>query len=256
MSTAVGSITPELHFPADGERDGQGWRSELTEMRGRVLYGVSGHPEFRRPDGAFVDCDPLDAHSYHLLARFQGALVGCCRAVPLSCSKPCVAESLMGRPRLEELVLSIGGTLERTVEVSRWLVVPDYRTTVVATRLILAMWAVVRWLGARHALGMAGTRDGQDQMLLRMGGRAAPGFAPIPSQRFGQSIAAVWFDLTCPPARFATVIDEMAVRLRLPRRVEWREPQPERQGIRGPGGRPPESAFGGRQTDRRVFPTV
>ncbi len=234
MSTAIGTITPELHFPADGERDGQGWRSELTEMRGRVLYGVSGHPEFRRPDGAFVDCDPLDAHSYHLLARSQGALVGCCRAVPLSCSKPCVAESLMGRPRLEELVLSIGGRFEPTVEVSRCLVVPDYRTTVVATRLILGMWAVVRWLGARHALGMAGTRDGQDQMLLRMGGRAAPGLDPIPSQRFGQSIVAVWFDLSCPPARFAPLIDEIAISLRLPRRVQPRQPRP--QGTHGRGG--------------------
>ena len=219
MNTLIRLTTWELHSPAHQSACGDAWLRELAEMRGRVLYGLSGCAKFQLPDGTFTDSDGLDAHCYHLFARCGGKLVGCCRAIHLHGAPSSVAESLLGRPGLERLLSNREAAHERTAEVSRWLVVPEYRNTPVATRLILGMWAAIRSLGAWHALGMAGTRDGQDQMLMRFGGRRVPGFEPILSPQFAQNVVPIWFELSCPPPRWATLVDQMADRLGL---ADWR----------------------------------
>jgi hypothetical protein len=216
MSTRIRLATWELHSPVSERLPGAAWQRELIEMRGRVLYELSGCGKFRLPDGTFTDSDGLDAHCYHLLARCDGRVVGCCRALFLARASASVAEWLLGRSGLEDLLSKAGGAREKTAEVSRWLVVPAYRNTPVATGLILGMWAVIRSLGVWHALGMAGTRDGQDRMLMRFGARRVPGFEPIPSSQFAQAVVPVWLDLMCPPPRWAPLVGQMADRLELP----------------------------------------
>jgi N-acyl-L-homoserine lactone synthetase len=220
MSRPLLPITWRLRLPPGGDPIAARWLAELSEMRGRVLYHVCGLPDFRLADGSFADPDPIDQRACHLLATSPDGVVGCVRAFPLAGPGGSVAESLLGRRAFEQLLLSIGATREHTVEVSRWFVLPEYACGSIGTRLIAGMWAVLRWLGTRKAIGMAGTRDGQDRLLLSMGGRRAPGLAPIVSPRFGQTIVALWFDIPHPSKRWEALVNKMAVTLKLDDRLE------------------------------------
>jgi hypothetical protein len=142
-------------------------------------------------------------------------MVGCVRAVSLISSFSTVGDSLLGRAGVEKLLLTIGASRYQTFEVSRWLVLVKDAPSNVAIRLITGMWAVLRWLGAQKAIGMAGTRDGQDQMLIRLGAQRIPGVLPIISARYGQTIVALWFDLSQPPSHCAALMDKMALTLEL-----------------------------------------
>jgi hypothetical protein len=216
MSAPLFPITWQLHSPAEGDRNAEVWLAELWEMRGRVLNHVWGLPEFKLGDGSFADPDPVDQRAYHLLARSPKELVGCIRAVPLTAGHGFVGESLLGRQGVDNLLLSIGATRERTAELSRWFVLPEYADSGVAIRLVGGIWAVLRWLGTQKAIGMVATRDGQDRILMRMGCQRPPHLAPIVSPRFGETIVALWLDILGGPSRLgATLMDEMAAKLKL-----------------------------------------
>jgi hypothetical protein len=53
----------------------------------------------------------------------------------------------------------------------------------------------------------------------RTSGRRTPGVAPVVSPRFGQSIAALWFDIAQPSERWAGLVDQMAAALKLDQRI-------------------------------------
>jgi hypothetical protein len=199
MKVPLPPITWQLRTPGD-DLQAVPWLEELQGMRGRILHDVYGLPEFRRADGTFADPDPMDMSAYHVLAWSRSRVVGCVRAMPLDASLASVGDSLLGRDGLDKLLRSIGTTRWQTFEVSRWLVQHEYASANVAIRLIAGMWAVLRCLRTQKAICMAGTRDGRDRILIRLGGQHLPGFLPIISSRFRQTIVALWFDVLRPPA--------------------------------------------------------
>lgn len=221
MSKAMSFLTWELHLPLvegiNNRRSASGyeWLEELTEMRGRVLYNGGHRPDFLLVDGNFADPDPLDAYAYHLLARSSGCLVGCCRVVPLASAPSCITESLLGHQRLDRLLLEIGTTRAQTGEVSRWIVVPEYRCITLGLRLVAGTWAIGRWLGLQTGIAMVGTRDGQNRALMHIGGRPVPGLELLVSQKFDDELVVLSFDHSRPAKSFATLVDKMAALLEL-----------------------------------------
>lgn len=208
MIAGTGSLHWQLHAPpGDSE---PAWLGELSEMRGRVLYADGRRPAFRQADGRFADVDPLDGFAYHLLARNPAGLAGCIRLLPLAESPACVTERVLGPERFQELLREIGTPVVRMSEASRWAVAPGQRRSTVGMRLIAGMWLVCRHLGHRVTIGLAGRREGQDQLLIRTGARPLDSIPPFALPQFADELQVLCFDLWKPAPTFETVMARMA----------------------------------------------
>jgi hypothetical protein len=95
--------------------------------------------------------------------------------MPLTSSQPGTLERLLGADRLERVLADLGATRPETVEGGGWVVVPGARGSGVAKRLVAGTVALAWHLGARLWVGAAGTRDGQDRIVARMGVCFIPG---------------------------------------------------------------------------------
>ena len=189
---------------------GYAWLQELSEMRGRVLFNGGRRPGFQLADGTFVDPDPLDTHAYHLLVRSSASLVGCTRVVPLISAPTCITESFLGGEKFTRLLLTLGTTREQTAEGSRWMVVPDYRGSRIGLSLVAGGIAICRYLGMKTVIVMAGTRDGQDRLLMHLGFQSVPGIALHNAPMFDDHIRLLYLDLLeKPKPLIAGLLDKM-----------------------------------------------
>jgi hypothetical protein len=64
-------------------------------------------------------------------------------------------------------------------------------------------------LGLDTIVATVGIRDGQADVLSRVGGRYGSGLAPLWSSLFDDDLAFMYFDVTRPSAWLAVLIDEM-----------------------------------------------
>jgi hypothetical protein len=94
-------------------------------------------------------------------------------------------------------------------------VVPDCRKLGLGRQIVVASWAVARWLGVRAAFVLAGTRSGQDHALCRLGARPIDGLPLFPAPKFDDELRLLHFDVSNPPEPMQKRIDEMAMLLRL-----------------------------------------
>jgi GNAT acetyltransferase-like protein len=188
---------------------------ELSKMRGRVLHAGGRRPQFRQADGSFLDLDPLDRCAFHLLVRCSADLIGCIRVIPLTSAQPCGTESLLGRRRVDHLLVDLGTTRDRAGEVGRWMVAPEYSPFRMGLRLIAGIGALSKKLGIETLIATVGTRDGQVKTLMRAGGRPVPGLAPIYSQKYDDDLVVLTFDLFHPAKPFGPLAVASATRLPL-----------------------------------------
>jgi hypothetical protein len=72
------------------------------------------------------------------------------------------------------------------------VVVPPARGTGVGKRLLTATVALSWHLGARLWLGAAGTRDGQDRILARLGVRFVPDRDTLPLPGYADEVRLVY----------------------------------------------------------------
>ena len=183
--------------------------AEISEFRGRVLYANGRRPFFRQQGGRYADEDPLDPGSFHITARRDGDLVGYVRIRPL----PEYAQSslrLMVTKRqfaaaLEEMRLDLNDCLE----VSRWIVAPPARGTDLGATLVVAAWAVGRWLGKQRLIATVGTRDGQARMLARFGGQTLNSIDAKFIGEYDDELVTLYFELNHPPPRVAAKLSEV-----------------------------------------------
>ena len=203
----------------DGAVSAPQWLAELSEMRGRILFAEGRRPAFRLEDGSFADPDPLDAYAYHILARTPFGLAGCCRILSFATAPTSVTESILG-PQFGQLLLKLGTTRAESCEGSRWLVAREYRAKATALRLVAGAWAVARWLGFKYIIGMVGTKDKQDCVLRRTGGRPVPGLATHTCKTFADELRALYFDVLHPAQPFSSLVDEMEALLGLKHRTD------------------------------------
>lgn len=168
------------------------WLAELRSVRAQVLYDGGRRPGFRAVDGRHRDADPVDLHAYHILARCGDELLGAIRLLPLASGQPGTLERLLGAERLERVIAELGAGRSQGVEAGGWVVVPAARGTGVGKRLLTATVALSWHLGARLWLGAAGTRDGQDRILARLGVRFVPGRDPLPLPGYADDVRLVY----------------------------------------------------------------
>jgi Acetyltransferase (GNAT) domain len=215
MKNEATLITWDLHPPPGVIAPAPDWLIELAEMRGRVLYAGGRRPTFRLPDGRFADCDTLDAYAYHLMARAPSGPVGCIRLVPLADAPGCVTEELIGCQRFGEVLTELNVRRNQVAECGRWIVVPEYRRTtlMLGIRLAGGIAAVGRQLGHKLLIGPLGTRDGQADLLMRLGMHPLPNVAPLPIPIYEDEIQISYIDPYCPGPTLAVLITQMERRL-------------------------------------------
>jgi hypothetical protein len=221
MKEAPGSLVTELLLP-DTVRVDLGLPrlavdtfAEIQEMRGRVLYAGGRRPAFRTEHGSCLDVEALDSRSYHILVRSRGRLVACARVTPLARVSDGVVESVLGTERLDQLLATIGTSRDGTSEASRWIVEPEFRKHGLGFYIAAASWAVGRWLRIHTGFVMAGIRDGQDKLLIKIGARPVDGFPLIPSEEFDDELRVLYFDVEHPPDSTLRWIDRAAAVLRI-----------------------------------------
>jgi hypothetical protein len=180
------------------------WLEEVRSLRAAVLFEDGRRPAFRTRDGHYVDPDPIDPHSFHVLAYHQGTLAGCVRIYPLSESgPPCLTETLLGEDRFSEMLHRLGGKREETFEIGRWVSNPLLRTSSnlapsLGMQLAAAAGAVTVRLVENGrlrkgiALSAVGTEDGQDTILTRFGLTVVPGMEPVRCDHYNDTLRVMY----------------------------------------------------------------
>jgi hypothetical protein len=220
-------------YAAEGEDEFNpaDWLHDVASLRGKVLYENGRRPAFRRADGHFLDVDPIDAHAHHILTYHGTRLVGCVRVYRLSpYGPPSVAERVLGESKFSKMLQKLDAQRDEIVEIGRWIVDPDYRTTNfhlnISLQLAAASGAVARAMGRStpHQRGFvicaAGTEDRQDAILKRIGLTPVPGVDSIdcPDYRDRLSILCCSQSQKLSPT-FARLMDQMDNNMKLPERL-------------------------------------
>jgi hypothetical protein len=110
---------------------------------------------------------------------------------------------LVTKGQLEAVLEEMRLVRNDCLEVSRWIVAPSARGTVVVPTLVLSAWAGGRWLGKRRLLATAGTRDGQSIVLARFGGQVLHSLGAKFITEYDDELTVMHFDLNFPPPRVA-----------------------------------------------------
>lgn len=216
MNDTATPITWKLYPPPGVTAATPDWLAELSAMRGRLLYAEGRRPAFRLANGRFADEDALDRDAYHLLAYAATGLVGCIRLVPLAAVARCVTETLVGSHPFQHALLILDVSRHQAAECGRWMVEPEYRSnSMLAMRLAAGIIALGRQLGHRILVGPTGTRDGQANLLMRIGMQPLPTLTPQTVPLYSDEFQFIYIDPRCASAKFMLLINQMAERLAL-----------------------------------------
>ncbi|MEZ4867836.1 MAG: GNAT family N-acyltransferase [Caldilineaceae bacterium] len=216
MTHAATTIFWKLYPPPSVTAAAPDWLAELSEMRGRLLYAEGRRPAFRRANGEFADEDALDRDAYHLLAYAATGLVGCVRLVPLAAVARCVTETLTGSQPFHNALLALNASHHQAAECGRWIVAPDYRSTsMLAMRLAAGIIAIGRQLEHKILVASTGTRDGQTNLLMRIGFQPLPHLAPLAVPMYSDELQFIYINPCCASPKFTMLINQMAERLAL-----------------------------------------
>jgi predicted GNAT family N-acyltransferase len=206
------------------ESDGavSNWMSDVRSFRGSVLFDNGRRPHFQTKGDTFLDDDPADAYAHHILTYHGERLVGCVRVYcPAVDTPPCVTETLLGEHAFVLMLEKLGLQRSSVVEIGRWMVDPDHRSS--------------GWLAAQLAAGSAalanalkyvsetprdivlcsvGTIDRQDAMLGRIGLTELRGVNQVYRSNYAD-IVRVFSCSTIESLspRFQRLIMEMAIKL-------------------------------------------
>ncbi|WP_374547323.1 GNAT family N-acyltransferase [Rhodoblastus sp.] len=171
--TAISSHDAEFSCPD--------WLAEVRSLRGSALFDNGRRPAFRTMgQGGCSDADPIDLHAYHLLAYAECGLIGCVRLYHLDpAGPPCVTEEVLGQERFSQLLQNLRAAHDDIVEVGRWVVQPDYRTSNfdlgISIQLAAGSAALAKEIGCAagkrdgFVICAAGVADRQCAMLKRIG---------------------------------------------------------------------------------------
>lgn len=216
MTNVATPIFWKLYPPPTVTAVAPDWLDELSELRGRLLYAEGRRPAFRLADGKFADQDALDRNAYHLLAYAATGLVGCIRLVPLAAVARCVTETLVGSQPFQHALLALNVARHQAAECGRWMVAPEYRrNSMLAMRLAAGIIALGRQLNYKILVGPTGTRDGQANLLIRIGMQPLPTLAPLVVPLYSDEFQFIYIDPRCASAKFTLLINQMAEQLAL-----------------------------------------
>jgi N-acyl-L-homoserine lactone synthetase len=218
------SLSWHLRSPLQGRsycagRSLPDWLKEVRSLRGSVLFDNGRRRHFRTEEGRLFDADPIDLYAYHILAYDAMRLVGCVRVYRLvSNGFSCVTEQILGEKTFSEMLHKLGARRTETVEIGRWIVHPAYRASgrpAVQLAAASAALAITIWNASLVQQGIvvcsAGTGDGQDLMLARIGLSEVPTTEPINCDEFKDNVRVMYCINTQQlNPRFLRIMDEMA----------------------------------------------
>jgi hypothetical protein len=127
-------IRPPLEQVAHVSGDvARNWVNDVRSFRGSVLFDSGRRPRFQTTDGTLLDDDPADTYAHHILTYHGERLVGCVRVYcPAVDTPPCVTETLLGEHAFVLMLEKLGLQRLSVVEIGRWMVDPDHRSSGVA----------------------------------------------------------------------------------------------------------------------------
>jgi hypothetical protein len=149
---------------------------DLRAFRAEILFAGGRRPEFRAPDGRFVDAHMLDHGAYHITAHTEpsGPPKGYIRLAPPALTGHFQTRALLGDERFVTL-LETHKILSRAVfEHSRLVVAEAARGVGLGILLNAVAVATARALGAAGMVGICGMDDGQHRLQQRFGFRILP----------------------------------------------------------------------------------
>lgn len=216
MKNEAAPILWKLHPPPVMTSSAPDWLAELSEMRGRLLYAEGRRPTFCLSNGKFADDDALDRDAYHLLAYAATGLVGCVRLLSLAAIARCMTETLVGSQPLRDALLALNVSRHQAAECGRWMVAPEYRcTSMLAMRLAAGIIALGRRLEHKILVASTGTRDGQANLLIRIGFQPLPTLTSLAVPLYSDELQFIYINPRCASAKFTLLINQMAEQLSL-----------------------------------------
>jgi hypothetical protein len=190
------------------------WVGDLWSLRGLVYYADGRRPQFRVGENKFCDADPADFRSYHVLAYSADRMIGCVRVLPLeSCTV--TTERLVGIERFRQLLNALRITRSEVMEGGRWAVAREYRKSHLGMHFIAGGIALGAHLGIRAFILVCGTRDRQNLMFSRFGGKAFHDISPIKSSEWDDDLQPMYVPVETVDSRSLGVIRRMYAALKL-----------------------------------------
>jgi hypothetical protein len=135
--------------------------------------------------------------------------VGGVRVTPLMAPSSSFLGRLVGPAPFQQSLDAMGLHRNECVEAGRWIVSPSARGGRLGRMLLISLWVVGRFVGARCLFGAVGVRDGQVKMLARCGGQTAPCLTPVSVEEYDDELSVMYFDLLHPPPDVAAQLPTM-----------------------------------------------
>lgn len=199
-------VYPPDHTASGPQSPCPSWMAELQRFRGRIFFGGAVRDQDRNDHP--VDADDFDPLCHHVLAYDGNALVGCVR-VSAILAQGQLSGYLQAMGLREKTGPDVLQALLRPVIIGRWVVDPAYRASGLGNRLAAGAYVVARSMGSTDGLAVAGTRLGQDRILMRTGTRPFAGTGPFWSDQFGQMARLMHLDPWSPSNTFRGLLAMM-----------------------------------------------
>lgn len=202
------------------------WLQELRHFRGRILFGDSSLPTSKYFHSCPDDPDPFDAICFHIVARFNGRIIGCARVSRVMAEKE--LRSYMDSMELKGYDEWRHGYSGNIGVSGRLIVDPEFRSLSLANRLIAGCFVLSRAIGLANVFAIAGTSLGQDRILIRSGAVPVPGVERYFTTRFPDPVRLLCIAPENVPSTFRGVVDRMEEKLRDTLQLLASSLQPER----------------------------
>lgn len=119
-------------------------------FRSYVLYDLGQRKNFGPLEHDFGDIRYVDFESYHIVASYEGMLVGAIRVVPPMIET--VTLSILGMEDYKTVIEKMGGSLTKVIETSRIVVDHRFRQLSLGRTLVYAAIALIELLWNREEM--------------------------------------------------------------------------------------------------------
>ncbi|WP_182880571.1 GNAT family N-acetyltransferase [Microbispora sp. H10949] len=153
------------------------WLQDIRRFRAEVFYDQGRRPGFRAAQGEYADSQDLDLGAFHLTAHLDTTdeIVACVRLAPPGLAAGFQARRHLGGQAYAELLAELGAANAPVFEAGRLVVASGMQGRGLGGRMVAAMVATARALGASLVVCTSGTGHRQDVLFGRLGFHPCPG---------------------------------------------------------------------------------
>ena len=183
------------------------WLKELQSMRGKALYQGGLRPFFKVSDNTYSDADEYDQSCYHILAKFEGKIVGAIRLLVLDEAFNCVSAKIVGGVNQFSLIINELFPNQKIIEVSRLTVDEIFRRSHLYLLLMAVGWSLLFKLNGQM-IANAGLKA---NFLIKHGGAQlfTKYAGPYNSKMYNDDVFLLYFDQRYLTDKMLSNIKEM-----------------------------------------------